>query len=142
MFNLFRKPKTPIMNQDELIKQALDVDHLSDLVDLRSRTLLLQIYKVEEVTRGGIIMPSSVIDSSKFDNRIGRVLSIGPHSYDDIDYYPSGPLCAVGEWVVYWRHDASLLTINKIDCAILPANKVMFATKMPELIDTSYHVGK
>lgn len=142
MLNLFKKKKDSIVDKNDLMKEVFGVESPSDLVDLRSRTVLLQIYKIPEKTSGGILMPNSSIANSVYDNRIGRVLSVGPNSYDDIDYFPNGPLCSIGEWIVYWRHDASILTINGIDCAILPANKIMFATKSPELISTNHHVGK
>ncbi len=129
---------------NELAQSVLKLDNINykDVVDLKTRLILLQIYQKEETTKAGLLRAPMTLESARFDNRMGRVLDIGTDAYDDKEIYPSGALCKIGDWVLFWRHDASWMTINGIDCAMLPASKVMFPTQHPELIKTDYHMGK
>jgi co-chaperonin GroES (HSP10) len=126
----------------QLFKEVFNVDNPDALFKPVSRITLVQIYQSAETTQSGFEMPRSVIESMQLENRIGRVLAIGPHSYDDPDFFPSGPLVKEGDWVIYSRHDASFLTLRGVHCAILPSNKHLATTEMKEEIFTRYHTGK
>ncbi len=67
--------------------------------------VLILIYKppVEEVTRGGVIIPQTAVkDDLEYNSMVGMVLKLGPDSYKG-DQFPSGPYVKEGDWVIFPR---------------------------------------
>jgi|ERR1700744_4817277 len=124
-----------------LFKEVFNEDNPDDLLEVAEGLLLIQFLKTESKNSSGIDLPESYIEGTKFDNRIGRVLAIGPNSYDP-DQFPNGPKCKIGDWIVFWRHDYSFINVNGVECAFLPCGKLLCTTKKPKSICTHYHMGK
>jgi len=125
----------------KLFKEVLNEDNPDDLIEVAEGLLLIQFLKTESKNTSGIDLPESYIEGTKFDNRIGRVIDIGPNSYNS-DLFPNGPKCKLGDWVLYWRHDHSYVNLNGVECAFLPCGKILGKTKKPKSICTQYHMGK
>jgi co-chaperonin GroES (HSP10) len=67
--------------------------------------VLILIYKppVEEVTRGGVIIPQTAVkDDLEYNSMVGMVLKLGPDSYKG-NQFPSGPYVKEGDWVIFPR---------------------------------------
>jgi len=62
-------------------------------VSVTGINVLILIYKpvLEEVTRGGVIIPQTAVkDDLEYNSMVGMVLKLGPDCYQG-DQFPSGP---------------------------------------------------
>lgn len=48
-----------------------------------------------------ILKPDELVDKETTGSIVGMVLSLGPDAYQDKSKFPSGPYCAVGDWVSF-----------------------------------------
>lgn len=62
--------------------------------------LLCALPEVEETTEGGIIKSAQSIHYEEVLSPVLFVVSIGPDAYKDEKRFPSGPSCAVGDFVL------------------------------------------
>lgn len=100
--------------------------------------IALYLPKGEEVTPGGIIRPDMVRDKDVLKANCGMVLAMGPDAYRDKERYPSGPWCAVGDWVGFQRYEttAALMGYRGITIALVPDDKIDgVAEKRQDLTD-------
>lgn len=78
-------------------------------IEPKHHTILVLQYVRGDTTKGGIILPGQAQREDEFQGRVGLVLALAPDAYDDGRRFPAGPLCQVGDWVV-WKPMASAAT--------------------------------
>ncbi len=64
--------------------------------------VLVKPEKVEEVTKGGIILTQTTRDSEQAAATIGKVVAIGPAAWKDID--DGTPWCKLGDKISYAKY--------------------------------------
>lgn len=62
--------------------------------------VLIALPRVNEMTKGGILMPKNLVDREHVASIVAKVLAVGPDVYRDETRFPSGPYCEVGNWVM------------------------------------------
>lgn len=84
-----------------------------------------------EKSAGGIIIPEKTRDDEVLKANCGLVLGLGPDAYNGKDAYgadrfPSGPWCAVGDWVGFQRYEttAALVGFRGVTIAVIPDDKI------------------
>jgi chaperonin GroES len=76
--------------------------------------LLVKKDDVEEVTKGGIIIPETARDTRKFQGNSGTVVAIGPYCWPEQE-----PWAEVGDRVIYVRNAGVAVKQNRQPHVIL-----------------------
>jgi co-chaperonin GroES (HSP10) len=73
----------------------------SQLPDPAGWKILVAMPRAEEKTEGGILKAEQTIKDEEITNICGYVLKMGPDCYADLNRFPTGAWCEVGDWVVF-----------------------------------------
>lgn len=103
--------------------------------------VLLKIFKRDEQTKSGLLIPPSVLEQEKYQNRVGKVLAMGNEAYDPARF-KFGPRCEIGDWVIYRRYEIALLTVNGIELGFLFDDKICLTIDSPDQLDDVRFVGR
>ena len=66
--------------------------------------MLVLPFKMNEKTKGGVILGESTLEKQQVASQCGNVMAMGDSCYKDKERYPNGPWCKVGDWVVFARY--------------------------------------
>ena len=100
--------------------------------------LIVLPFKMDEKTKGGIIMNESTLEKQQVASQCGNVLAMGPQCYKDKERYPEGPWCKVGDWVIFARYAGSRIQIEGGEVRLLNEDEVLATVKNPEDILHKY----
>jgi len=100
--------------------------------------ILVLPFKMDEKTKGGLLMTESVLERQQVGSQCGLVLAMGPQCYNDKERYPNGPWCKVNEWVVFARYAGSRIQIEGGEVRLLNEDEVLATVKNPEDILHAY----
>ena len=89
-------------------------------------------FKMNEKTKGGVIMNESTLERQQVASQCGNVLAMGSECYKDKDRYPTGPWCKVGDWVVFARYAGSRINIEGGEVRLINEDEVLATVKDPE----------
>lgn len=109
----------------------------AELEDVRifHNQILVGVYIRPEMTKGGIIRPSSNIDEDKWQGKVGLVLKKGPIAFkDDQRNTFNGQDVEVGDWVMYRVSDAPAIRINEVHCRLVEDIHIRGTVQSPEII--------
>ena len=94
--------------------------------------ILVLPFKMNEKTKGGVIMNESTLERQQVASQCGNVLAMGSECYKDKERYPTGPWCKVGDWVVFARYAGSRIQIEGGEVRLLNEDEVLATVKNPE----------
>ena len=100
--------------------------------------LIVLPFKMDEKTKGGIIMNESTLEMQQVASQCGNVLAMGPQCYTDKERYPEGPWCKVGDWVIFARYAGSRIQIEGGEIRLLNEDEILATIKNPEDILHKY----
>ena len=100
--------------------------------------ILVLPFKMDEKTKGGLLMTESVLERQQVGSQCGLVLAMGPQCYNDKERYPNGPWCKVNDWVVFARYAGSRIQIEGGEVRLLNEDEVLATVKNPEDILHQY----
>jgi len=100
--------------------------------------LIVLPFKMDERTKGGIIMNESTLEKQQVASQCGNVLAMGPQCYKDKERYPEGPWCKVGDWVIFARYAGSRIQIEGGEIRLLNEDEILATIKNPEDILHKY----
>ena len=100
--------------------------------------LIVLPFKMDEKTKGGIIMNETTLEKQQVASQCGNVLAMGPQCYMDKERYPEGPWCKVGDWVIFARYAGSRIQIEGGEVRLLNEDEVLATVKNPEDILHKY----
>ena len=100
--------------------------------------LIVLPFKMDEKTKGGIIMNESTLEKQQVASQCGNVLAMGPQCYTDKERYPEGPWCKVGDWVIFARYAGSRIQIEGGEIRLLNEDEILATIKNPEDIFHKY----
>ena len=100
--------------------------------------LIVLPFKMDERTKGGIIMNESTLEKQQVASQCGNVLAMGPQCYTDKERYPEGPWCKVGDWVIFARYAGSRIQIEGGEIRLLNEDEILATIKNPEDILHKY----
>ena len=100
--------------------------------------LIVLPFKMDEKTKGGIIMNETTLEKQQVASQCGNVLAMGPQCYTDKERYPEGPWCKVGDWVIFARYAGSRIQIEGGEVRLLNEDEVLATVKNPEDILHKY----
>ena len=94
--------------------------------------ILVLPFKMNEKTKGGVIINESTLERQQVASQCGNVLAMGSECYKDKERYPSGPWCKVGDWVVFARYSGSRINIEGGEVRLLNEDEILATVKDPE----------
>ena len=100
--------------------------------------ILVLPFKMDEKTKGGLLMTESVLERQQVGSQCGLVLAMGPQCYNDKERYPNGPWCKVNQWVVFARYAGSRIQIEGGEVRLLNEDEVLATVKDPQDILHAY----
>ena len=94
--------------------------------------ILVLPFRMDEKTKGGILMGQDTLDKQQVASQCGNVLAMGSQCYKDKERYPSGPWCKVGDWVIFARYAGSRIQIEGGEIRLLNEDEILATVKNPE----------
>ena len=89
-------------------------------------------FRMDEKTKGGILMGQDTLDKQQVASQCGNVLAMGPQCYKDKERYPDGPWCKVKDWVMFARYAGSRIKIDGGEMRLLNDDEVLATIDSPE----------
>ena len=114
------EPKKEITNEKEKLPQP------------PGWRILVLPFKMNEKTKGGIIMNESTLERQQVASQCGNVLAMGSECYKDKERYPTGPWCKIGDWVIFARYSGSRINIEGGEVRLLNEDEILATVKDPE----------
>ena len=93
--------------------------------------ILVLPFKMEEKTKGGLIMNETTLEKQQVGSQVGNVLAMGPESYTGKRFEKSGPWCKLGDWVVFARYSGSRIQIEGGEVRLLNDDEILATVKDP-----------
>ena len=93
--------------------------------------MLVLPFRMKEKTDAGLLIGSETIDRQQVASQCGNILAMGDACYADKDRYPSGPWCAVGDWVVFARYAGSRIEIEGGEVRLLNDDEILATVQDP-----------
>mgnify|MGYP001166432118 CR=1 FL=1 len=100
--------------------------------------ILVLPFKMNEKTKGGVIINESTLERQQVASQCGNVLAMGSECYKDKERYPTGPWCKIGDWVVFARYAGSRINIEGGEVRLLNEDEILATVKNPEDILHKY----
>ena len=129
------KPKIHLPNKELVgIKKSEKKEVTNEKAKLPQPTgwrLIVLPFKMDEKTKGGIIMNESTLEKQQVASQCGNVLAMGPQCYTDKERYPEGPWCKVGDWVIFARYAGSRIQIEGGEVRLLNEDEVLATVQDP-----------
>ena len=136
------KPKIHLPNKDLVgLKKSEKKEITNEKDKLPQPTgwrLIVLPFKMDEKTKGGIIMNETTLEKQQVASQCGNVLAMGPQCYMDKERYPEGPWCKVGDWVIFARYAGSRIQIEGGEIRLLNEDEILATVKNPEDILHKY----
>ena len=136
------KPKIHLPNKELVgVKKSEKKEVTNEKAKLPQPTgwrLIVLPFKMDEKTKGGIIMNESTLEKQQVASQCGNVLAMGPQCYTDKERYPEGPWCKVGDWVIFARYAGSRIQIEGGEIRLLNEDEILATIKNPEDILHKY----
>jgi len=125
-------------NQDspKLTQSYLDeIDRLPDPVGYR---MLIKMWKMSEMTDGGIALSEQTLETSEMTSVVGYVVKMGNMCYKDKEKFPSGPWCKTNDWIIFGRYAGSRFKIEGGEVRILNDDEIIATVDNPEDVLHTY----
>ena len=96
------------------------------------RRIIVLPFKMNDKTKGGVLMPETTLERQQIGSQCGLVLAMGPQCYQDKERYPTGPWCKVNDWVVFARYAGSRIQIEGGEIRLLNDDEILATVQNPE----------
>ena len=93
--------------------------------------MLVLPFKMNEKTKGGVLLGQETIERQQVGSQCGNVLAMGPDCYNDKDRLSKGPWCKVGDWIVFARYAGSRIEIEGGEVRLLNDDEVLATVQDP-----------
>lgn len=89
-------------------------------------------YRGAEKTKGGIALAEETQRKQQVSTVCGYVLKVGPLAYNDESKFPTGPWCAVGDWIIFGRYAGARIPIDGGEIRLINDDEVLGKVADPE----------
>ena len=93
--------------------------------------LLVLPFRMDEKTKGGVLLGQETIDKQQVASQCGNVIAMGDACYMDKERYPKGPWCKGGDWVIFARYAGSRIEIEGGEVRLLNEDEVLATVQDP-----------
>ena len=93
--------------------------------------MLVLPFKMNEKTKGGVLLQQETIERQQVGSQCGNVLAMGPDCYGDKERFSEGPWCKVGDWIIFARYAGSRIEIEGGEVRLLNDDEVLATVQDP-----------
>ena len=93
--------------------------------------LLVLPFRMNEKTKGGVLLGQETIERQQVGSQCGNVLAMGPDCYNDKEKFSEGPWCKVGDWIIFARYAGSRIEIEGGEVRLLNDDEVLATVQDP-----------
>ena len=93
--------------------------------------LLVLPFKMNEKTKGGVLLQQETIERQQVGSQCGNVLAMGPDCYKDKERFKEGPWCKVGDWIIFARYAGSRIEIEGGEVRLLNDDEILATVQDP-----------
>ena len=93
--------------------------------------MLVLPFKMNEKTKGGVLLGQETIERQQVGSQCGNVLAMGPDCYGDKERFSQGPWCKVGDWIIFARYAGSRIEIEGGEVRLLNDDEVLATVQDP-----------
>jgi len=126
------KEQSSTSKENPKLNQALAEKYKEETEKLTGWRIIVLPFRMDEKTKGGILMGQDTLDKQQVASQCGNVLAMGPQCYKDKERYPDGPWCKIGDWVIFARYAGSRIQIEGGEIRLLNEDEILATVKNPE----------
>lgn len=89
---------------------------------------------VEDKTKGGIILTLDNKSTKEFSAAVGQVVAMGPDAYTNVQTFPTGAWCAIGDWVMISKFAGHAFKDDGEEFRILNDDEIIAVVDDPQAI--------
>ena len=130
------------LKNDEWIDIEDEVSDPTNLPELPGFHVLVRPVSVKSKTKGGIFIPDSTKDDMSYLTTVGKVIALGELAYKDVDKFPNGGWCNVGDYVCYGKHAGTKLYYQNVKLLLLFDDQVIMRVRDPKDLDPTFNLSK
>ena len=130
------------LKNDEWIDIEDEVSDPTNLPELPGFHVLVRPVSVKSKTKGGIFIPDSTKDDMSYLTTVGKVIALGELAYKDVDMFPNGGWCNVGDYVCYGKHAGTKLYYQNVKLLLLFDDQVIMRVSDPKDLDPTFNLAK
>tara|TARA_R100000781_G_scaffold105399_1_gene69243 strand:- start:1177 stop:1599 length:423 start_codon:yes stop_codon:yes gene_type:complete len=130
------------IKNDEWIDIEDEVSDPTNLPELPGFHVLVRPVSVKSKTKGGIFIPDSTKDDMSYLTTVGKVIALGELAYKDVDKFPNGGWCNVGDYVCYGKHAGTKLYYQNVKLLLLFDDQVIMRVNDPKDLDPTFNLAK
>ena len=131
-----------VIKNDEWIDIEDEVSDPTNLPELPGFHVLVRPVSVKSKTKGGIFIPDSTKDDMSYLTTVGKVIALGELAYKDVDKFPNGGWCNVGDYVCYGKHAGTKLYYQNVKLLLLFDDQVIMRVSDPKDLDPTFNLAK
>ena len=99
--------------------EAIQPKSASQLPEPTGYKILIALPEAEEKTAGGILKAEETIRIEETASVTGFVMAMGSDCYKDESKFPTGPWCAVGDYVMFRANTGTRFTIDGLEYRLM-----------------------
>ena len=127
------KDEVDSSSEKEAPKPTQDyLKHIDQLPDPVGYRMLLKMWKMSEMTDGGIALSEQTLETSEITSVVGYVVKQGSLCYKDKEKFPEGPWCREKDWVIFARYAGSRFRIEGGEVRILNDDEILATIDNPD----------
>ena len=130
------------IKNDEWIDIEDEVSDPTTLPEMPGFHVLVRPASIKNKTKGGIFIPDSTKDDMSYLTTVGRVIALGDLAYKDLDKFPNGDWCGVGDYVCYGKHAGTKLYYQNVKLLLLFDDQVIMRVIDPKDLDPTFNLSK
>ena len=130
------------LKNDEWIDIEDEVSDPTTLPEMPGFHVLVRPVSVKNKTKGGIFIPDSTRDDMNYLTTVGKVIALGELAYKDIDKFPNGEWCIVGDYVCYGKHAGTKLYYQNVKLLLLFDDQVIMRVSDPKDLDPTFNLAR
>jgi len=130
------------IKNDEWIDIEDEVSDPTNLPELPGFHVLVRPVSVKSKTKGGIFIPDSTKDDMSYLTTVGKVIALGELAYKDVDKFPNGGWCNIGDYVCYGKHAGTKLYYQNVKLLLLFDDQVIMRVSDPKDLDPTFNLAK
>ena len=113
-------------------REAATIDKEEVNITPQGWTILVQPYKMDEMTEAGIIIPDQTRQDYDLAEMISKVIELGPDAYHDKVKFPNGPRCKVNDFVICSPYQGIVIKFKDFNMKIINDDQVLAIIDDPE----------
>jgi len=108
--------------------------------NLQGWNILVQPTKVDEKTKGGIILPDEARDDVAYLNNVALVLAVGPMAYTQ-EAFKGVAWCKPGDYVLLPKNSGTKILLRGVPVLLIACDRVLAVIDDPATIDPKFNIG-